>query len=94
MSIFLILYLLGIKSNSAPATCNSSPTKQHIGLTSKPYNLNLSHDVFLVVNQGTSKDYTNVHLPNVTEKEDNINDKESKNIDQSESVRETDSKLV
>lgn len=64
-----------------------------MGLSNKPYNLNLPHDVFLAVTQGTSKDYTNVHLPNVTEKEDNINDKESKNIDQSKST-ETDSKLV
>lgn len=49
--------------------------------------------MFLAVTQGTSKDYTNVHLPNVTENKDNTN-KESKNIDQSKSTRETDFKLV
>ncbi|XP_077264687.1 holocarboxylase synthetase-like protein [Temnothorax americanus] len=79
-------------SNSAPATCNSSPTKQHVGLTKKPYNLNhLPEDVLLAVTQGTSKNYTNVHLPD-TEKKDNTDDEESEHTDQSKSTRETDSK--
>lgn len=46
----------------------------------------------VAVTQDKSEDYTNLHLPDVTEKKDNTDDEESKNINQSKSTRETNSK--
>ncbi|XP_011882761.1 PREDICTED: biotin--protein ligase isoform X2 [Vollenhovia emeryi] len=82
---------MGAKSNSAPATCASSPTKQHVELAKKPHDSNHTPgDALSTVPHGTS--HMDVHLPDVTEKLDNTSEEESKNVDQSKSTRETDSK--
>jgi len=88
--VFLFFYLSDTKAKSAPATCSASPT--NVGLVTKPHNLNLPSHVHVAVTQDKPEDYTNLHLPDVTEKKDNTDNEESKNIDQSKSTRETNSK--
>jgi len=93
ISIFLILYFLAQLSNSAPATCASSPTDKKMRFINYPYNLPYSIPSQILDNVigATHKvDLAKVYLPDDL-KNDNINNEESENIDQSKS-NETASK--
>ncbi|KAG5312966.1 BPL1 ligase, partial [Pseudoatta argentina] len=75
-------------SNSAPATCNSSPTDERIGgLVKNPYNRALPSDVLLAATGGYKPDLTKIYLPDNMEKKDNTN-KEVENIDQNKFTKE------
>ncbi|XP_011695670.1 PREDICTED: biotin--protein ligase isoform X3 [Wasmannia auropunctata] len=82
-----------VKSNSAPATCSSSPTK-HVKFIKYPQSLktiprdDMGDDTFGGYNK---HDSPKMYLPDVTKKEDNSSE-ESKNTDQSKSIRQTTSK--
>jgi len=94
ISIFLILYFLAQLSNSAPATCASSPTDKQIRFINYPYNLpSLPSEILYAVTGGTHKiDLAKVYLPDDLKK-DNINNEESENIDQNK-FKETAFKWV
>jgi len=87
ISIFLILYFLAQLSNSAPATCASSPTDKKIRFINYPYNLSYSLPSQIldnVIARTHKVDLEKVYLPDDLKNND-INNEESENIDQSKS---------
>jgi len=78
-------------SNSAPATCASSPTDKKIRFISHPYNLpfELPSEILYGVTGGTHIiDSSKVYLPDDL-KNDNINNEESENVDENKSKETT-----